>query len=339
MTVGYRLRKAGLAPFYICQGPREVDRIEKGYCQRVSGYSLDKAIGALLVETVTPLAMEVALNVQQELQSRWDEADRLRRLQVDRARYESELARRRFLRVDPDNRLVAASLEAEWNSKLLALSEAEQNYERQCEADQLKASAVQREQVLALATNFPQLWNDPGTPDRERKRMIRLLIEDITIRKGEQIQLDVRFRGGMSKTLMLPRPLSYCESHKQNPAMIAEMDRLLDDYNYADVARILNEKGFKTGDGLPLTSIAVGYVRKAYGLKSRFDRLRERGMLTISEMARACGVSINTIGHWRQKGWIGAHSINDRTQFLFEDPGQNPPKKYARRVSAITIRL
>jgi hypothetical protein len=109
--------------------------------------------------------------------------------------------------------------------------------------------------------------------------------------------------------------------------------------NYADVARILNEKGFKTGDGLPLTSIAVGYVRKAYGLKSRFDRLRERGMLTISEMARACGVSINTIGHWRQKGWIGAHSINDRTQFLFEDPGQNPPKKYARRVSAITIRL
>jgi len=79
---------------------------------------------------VTPLALEVALSVQQELQSRWDEADRLRRLQVDRARYESELARRRFLRVDPDNRLVAASLEAEWNSKLHALSEAEQNYER-----------------------------------------------------------------------------------------------------------------------------------------------------------------------------------------------------------------
>ena len=148
MTVGYRQRKAGLAPFYICQGPREVDRIDKGYCQRVSGYSLDKAIGALLVETVTPLALEVALSVQQELQSRWDEADRLRRLQVDRARYESELARRRFLRVDPENRLVAASLEAEWNSKLRALSEAEQNYERQREADQLKVSTVQREQVL-----------------------------------------------------------------------------------------------------------------------------------------------------------------------------------------------
>ena len=107
MSVGYRQRKAGLAPDYICQGRREVDRIEKGYCQRISGYSLDVAIGALLVETVTPLALEVALSVQQELQSRWDEAERLRRLQVDHARYESELARRRFLRVDPDNRLVA----------------------------------------------------------------------------------------------------------------------------------------------------------------------------------------------------------------------------------------
>ena len=334
MTVGYRVRKAGVYPFYICQGPREVDRIEKGYCQRVSGYSLDKAIGALLVETVTPLALEVALNVQQELQSRWDEADRLRRLQVDRARYESELARRRFLRVDPDNRLVAASLEAEWNSKLRALSEAEQNYERQRQADQLNVSGEQREQVLALATNFPQLWTNPRTADRERKRMVRLLIEDVTVRKGERVQLDVRFRGGMSKTLMLPRPLSYCESHKQDPTMVAEMDRLLDDYNFADVARILNEKGFKTGDGLPLTPPAVGYIRTAYRLKGRFDRLRERGMLTMIEMARRCGVSRNTIGRWRQKGVIHAHAVNDRNQFLFENPGPNLPRKHDRRVSS-----
>jgi recombinase-like zinc beta ribbon protein len=321
MTVGYRQRKAGTYPFYICQGPREVDRIEKGYCQRVSGYSLDKAIGSLLVETVTPLALEVALNVQQELQSRWDEADRLRRLQVDRAHYESELARRRFLRVDPDNRLVAASLEADWNSKLRALSEAEQNYERQRQADQLKVSSEQREQVLALATNFPQLWNNPGTANRERKRMVRLLIEDVTVRKRERVQLDVRFRGGKSKTLMLPRPLSYCESHKQNPAMVAELDHLLDDYNYADVARILNEKGYKTGDGLPLTPPAVGYIRTAYRLKSRFDRLRERGMLTLLEAARRHGVSANTVSNWRRKNRIRAHAINDRNQFLFEDSG------------------
>jgi hypothetical protein len=114
------------------------------------------------------------------------------------------------------------------------------------------------------------------------------------------------------------------------------MDRLLENHNYADVARILNEKGFKTGDGLPLTSIAVGYVRKAYGLKSRFDRLCERGMLTISEIAQTCGVSTKTISAWRQKGLIRAHAINDRTQCLFEDPRPNPPKKGKRRISGET---
>jgi hypothetical protein len=103
--------------------------------------------------------------------------------------------------------------------------------------------------------------------------------------------------------------------------MVAELDRLLDDYNYADVACILNEKKFKTGDGLPLTSTAVGYIRTAYGLRSRFERLRERGMLTLSEIARRCGVSRNTISDWRRTGRIGAHAINDRNQFLFGNPG------------------
>jgi hypothetical protein len=124
-----------------------------------------------------------------------------------------------------------------------------------------------------------------------------------------------------SESKCWPWPLSYCESHKQNPAMAAEMDRLLDNYNYADVARILNENGLKTGDGLPLTSPAVGYIRTAYGLKSRFDRLRERGMLTMPEIARRCGVSTKTISDWRRKNRIRAHAINDRNQFLFEDPG------------------
>jgi hypothetical protein len=115
--------------------------------------------------------------------------------------------------------------------------------------------------------------------------------------------------------------------------MVAEIDRLLNDYNYADTARILNERGFKTGDGLTLSSITVGYVRKAYGLKSRFDRLRERGLLTISEVAQACGVSTETISEWRGKGLLRGYAINDRNQFLFENPEPDPPKKHRRAIS------
>jgi len=91
--------------------------------------------------------------------------------------------------------------------------------------------------------------------------------------------------------------------------------------------------GFKTGDGLSLTSTAVGYIRAAYGLKSRFDRLRERGMLTMLEVARRCGVSTKTISDWRRKSRIRAHAVNDRNQFLFDDPGPNPLSKNGRSVS------
>jgi|GEM_PF-3309730 len=137
------------------------------------GGALDRAVGDLLVEAMSPLALEVALSVQEELQARADEADRLRHQQVERARYEAELAQRRYLRVDPDNRLVASSLEAEWDAKLRALAAAQDDYERQ-RAEQTVLDDAQRQKVLALATDFPRMWADPATPARERKAMARL---------------------------------------------------------------------------------------------------------------------------------------------------------------------
>lgn len=163
--------------------------------------------------------------------------------------------------------------------------------------------------------------------------MVRLLIEDVTIRKGEQVQLDVRFRGGTSKTLMLPRPVSYCESHKQQPEMEAEMDPSWSITITQTWRECLTNEISKRAKGLPLTSVAAGYVRKAYGLKSRLDRIRERGLLTISEMAQVCGVCTKTISEWRQKGLLRGRAINDRNQFLFENPGPTPPKKHRRTLS------
>lgn len=132
MTVGYYSQHGQLVPKYLCQ--REGIENAQPKCQEVVGRELDLAIGDLLVETVSPLALEVALAVQEELQARAEEADLLRYQQVERARYEAELAQRRYLRVDPDNRLFADSLEADWNAKLRALGAAEEEYERQRQA-------------------------------------------------------------------------------------------------------------------------------------------------------------------------------------------------------------
>lgn len=107
----------------------------------------------------------------------------MRRKQVERARYEADLAQRRYMHVDPANRLVADALEAEWNSKLRALNEAQEEYERLRQADRLAIDAAQRARIAALASDFPRLWQDPRTPDREKKRMVRLLLEDVTLLK------------------------------------------------------------------------------------------------------------------------------------------------------------
>ena len=107
MTVRYHTRGSHRYPDYVCQ--RQGIEHGESNCQMIPGAGIDQAVGGLLVEAITPLALEVALRVQQELQSRLGEADRLRQKQVERARYEADLAQRRYLRVDPDNRLVADS--------------------------------------------------------------------------------------------------------------------------------------------------------------------------------------------------------------------------------------
>jgi DNA invertase Pin-like site-specific DNA recombinase len=203
MKVIYHVRSGQRVPDYICDGRTVND--PQPMCQWISGKDVDKAVGDLLLEIVTPTAIEATLAVQQELQTRLDEVERLRKQQVERARYEAELAQRRYMRVDPDNRLVADTLEADWNQKLRAFQEAQQEYERERQKDCMAMDESVRSRLHTLATEFPRLWRDPNTPDRERKRLAHLLLEDVTLIKREQLLIHVRFPGGATRTLeMLP---------------------------------------------------------------------------------------------------------------------------------------
>ena len=284
------------------------------------GGGLDRAVGDLLVQTMSPLALEVALSVQDELQARADEADGLRRQQVERARYEVELAQRRYLRVDPDNRLVAGSLEAEWDAKLRALAAAQDDYERQ-RAKEAVLDDAQRQQVLALATDFPRMWADPATPARERKRMARLLIDDVTLLKGDEVVANVRFRGGATETIRLPRPKPAAELHKLDPSVVAEVDRLLADHTEREVAEFLNSAGLQPPVGDQFTTWVVWKIRKAHGLESRFSRLRRQGLLTVDEMAEALGVHPTTVKKRQARGQLASVAYNDKDQRLYFPPG------------------
>jgi DNA invertase Pin-like site-specific DNA recombinase len=195
MTLRYHQRGGRLSPDYVCQ--KQCVEECRPLCQNVPGGVVDDALSALIVDSISPLALEVALNVQQQLQERLAEADRLRRQVVERAQYEAEQARIRYMRVDPNNRLVADTLEALWNDKLRQLEQAHQEYEKQRQNAQRTISQEQKAQILVLAEDFPRLWRDPATSDRDRKRMARLILEDVTLKRDQTlITVQVRFKGG-----------------------------------------------------------------------------------------------------------------------------------------------
>jgi len=325
MSVRYHHRWGGLNPDYCCDGQGK--KVADSKCQSIPGYGIDEAVGDLLVQAMNPIALEVSLAVQQELQERIEEADQLRCKQLERARYESELTRQRFMRVSPDNRLVADSLEADWNIKLKLVAEAEEHYKRHREQDRKVLDEETRARIMALASDFPRLWKNPSTPIRERKRMARLLIEDVTLLKGEDITAHVRFKGGKIQTIHLPRPLSYFEKRKTDAAVVVEIDRLLSTHTTGEVADELNRQGHLSGDGHPFDSRRVIKLIRAYGLKPRYDRLRETGLLTAAELAERFGVRQGTIRNWLANGRFRAYRVNDTGQHLFEDPGPSVPDK------------
>jgi DNA invertase Pin-like site-specific DNA recombinase len=316
MSIHYYREPEAIYPVYKCQ--EESVRRGGRVCQSVPGKVVDAAIGKLLLELMTPLTMEAAWAVQQEIETRLAETDQLRRGQVERARYEAELARRRYFKVDPDNRLVADVLEAEWNNKLRAYQAAQEEYERQHQKDQILINNETREKILALAQDFPRIWNDPNLEPRERKRMLRLLIEDVTLIKAEEITVHVRLRGGETRTLKLPKPVPITELCKTKPETVAEIDRLLNEHSDNEVAEILTQQGHRTWRGEAYTEEKVAHIRYAYRLPSRYDRLRAKGCLTAKELSAELDVSMTTIHQWGRNGLLRRHRYDKGVGCLYE---------------------
>ena len=328
MTLHYRYRKRDdrLVPRYECV--REQGQWGTSRCQHITGDGVDDAVGKLLMESVTPLTLEVALNVQRELQKRFEEADRIRRQQVERTQYEANLAHRRYMQVDPENRLVVGTLENQWNEKLCALEKAKEEYERLYRENHAVMDKNKEEEILALATDFPRLWQNPNVSDKQRKRMVRLLIEDVTLLVGKDVTVHVRFKGGAIKTLSVPKPKTGAEIRRTKPEIIKEIDHLLDHHTDRDVANMLNEKGYRSSVGeLPFTAYMIARLRRSHHIKSHCERLRERGMLTAPEMAKKLNISTCTLETWRKKGLLKRHPCN-RNKYLFEPL---PDKDYERR--------
>jgi DNA invertase Pin-like site-specific DNA recombinase len=330
MTVNYHTRSSGeLVPNYHCS--REGIATGTSPCQTINGTGVDAAVANLVLEQLTPLAIETALAVTTELAQHAAEADRIRQMSVQRAEHTAEAARRRYLAVDPTNRLVADQLEADWNNKLRELVDARDEYERATTAGNRPLTDEQHTRIRALATDLPALWANPTTPMRERKRLIRLLLTDVTlIDTGEQITAHVRLSGGQQHTLKLPRPLRAWEQHTTPPTTITLIEQLLDEHTYDQTVEILNQRGLTGGWGKPFTVVSLTQLCRLRGIPSHHQRLRARGMLTLQEIAQQLAVSTQTVKVWQRRGQITGRRIDGRRAHLYH-PGQNRPTDRRRR--------
>jgi len=337
--VRYAARRGRQEAWYVCDRGHAT-RGEPD-CQSIAGAPIDHAIGSLVTEKMTPAAVELALEIRREVEARYEEADQLRCRAVERAQIEADLAQRRFMLVDPSNRLVADTLEREWNEKLRALAETREERERARQQDHVVLDEAVRQRLVAMMTDFRKLWDDPSTPNRERKRLLAYIIEDATLIKipGEGItKIRVRFKGGKTETLATRNPKSSAQQIKTPPEVVDLVDQLLDHHIYSEIAAILNERGFRPGGSARpgrgenrFTAKHVAYVMHTYGLRSRYDRLRQRGMLNKSEMADRLGVHEQTVDRWAKYELIRAHFYNDHGWQLYEPPGPNTPVKHCSR--------
>jgi DNA invertase Pin-like site-specific DNA recombinase len=324
MTVRYHTRTDGTCvPDYVCQATGIAHGIP--ICQFMPGAGIDAAISSLILDTVTPLALEAALTVTDELNARAAQANQIRAACVQRAQHAADAARRRYLAVDPTNRLVADTLEADWNDKLRELADAQDDYDKARRAGATAPDDTQRDRIRALASDFPALWNNPATPMRERKRLTRLLITDVTlIKTSDGITAHVRWRGGQHHTLALPLPLNAWQERKTPQTTIDLIDQLLNEHTYRQATGILTQRGITSGDSKAFTPGRLRAHCDRYRLRSHHQRLRETGLLTLDEIAGELGAHPSSIKRWYRLGLITGRLADDRGTCLYHT-GQTRP--------------
>ena len=303
--------------YYRCR--KQHDRYGKNICQSIRAEAVDCEISRFVIASMNRENINLALSVQDQIRTEFAAADAQRANRIEALRYEVDLAQRRFFEVDPANRLVAATLESDWNERLLILEQACREREAHTTARDAAFSDQQVLRVQQLTQDFERVWNAPDTKNTDRKRLLGLLIEDATLtRDGYEVTIELRMRGGKTLTLdsvSLPKPAALLK--KTRPETLAALDRLLDTHTAKGAARELNRTGHRNWKGELYNTTRVQSIRRTYGLRSHVERmqgrLREQGYATAAEMAQQFGVSVCTI-----RGWARKNCHLERKVFLTE---------------------
>ena len=277
---------------YECSASR-ADQQATPTCRSIAAQGVDEAVAPQLLTALAPDQIALALAAADEVADRHTRTHKAAELAVERARYETDRAERAFTRVEPENRLVARTLETRWEDKLTALAEAEAALKA---VRKTRPPLPEPATLHTLATDLPRLWNAPDTHDRDRKRLLRALIADITVlpeTDRRQTRIGIRWHTGATDQVTLTRG-----TPRTPPAAIELITRLGPKLTDEEPVTELATAGLHTGKERPFDIKAVRWARHAYRVQAPRTVPFQPGEIGIDEMARILKVSYSAACYW-----------------------------------------
>ena len=304
MTVRYT-GNGGIRPVYECLGRWEHGN--KATCSSIPAMVIDQAVSEKVLSVMKISELEIALKVIHNINSENQVSDRQWLLSLERAQYEANRAERQFMLADPENRLVVRSLEANWDQKLKDLEKLKQDYALHCSRKLWSPSEKEEEDIRRLAERIPEIWSSPLTTPKDKKRIIRILVEDVTVfaeKRCRDFSIGIRFRSGKCEKLSLEKSLP-APDRKRHSAdtvnMIREFSSIMDDH---EIAEQLNRAEVTTPDGKAFTTASVRWLRYKHHIPGLFQT--EKQGISVSEAASLLGISSNRVYSGISSGKIPA---------------------------------
>jgi DNA invertase Pin-like site-specific DNA recombinase len=307
----YRGRNS--TPAYHCVG-KDLVNGRGVYCLNIGGPAIEQAVADAFLKAITPAAIQATVISVQQLQANHDAALAQWRLEVERLRYEAHKAERRYRLVEPENRLVSRGLESEWERRLRDVAAAETELGRREGQQPSTIGPEQVKRIQLLGTDLRHVWTAATTTDRDRKELLRTLLEEVVVavkRAERQAHLTLRWRGGAITTLDVAVPGYRPSGPRTDEDTIALLPRLAALYPDGIIAGIFNRQGRKTATGERFTANQVGSLRRYRNIPCYQppDGLLDGEVVTIRKAAQILGLNTSTIHRWLNDGFIAGEQV------------------------------
>jgi DNA invertase Pin-like site-specific DNA recombinase len=284
------------------------------YCQHLPGACLDEFVSRQVLVALEPAALEVSLAAVERLEEERAGLLRLWQQRLERAHYESERAARQYHVVEPENRLVARSLERAWEEKLAAQQRLEEDYQRFLRQEPHALTAAERDAIRRLAADIPALWGAPATTAAERKEILRQVVERVVVAAegpSEQVRVRIVWVGGGETEGIVVRPITELANLSYYPQLCQRLAALSDrGLSVSAIAEQLQADGFApVRAGVRIGPQGVRELQQRLGLRQRRSHTADRSGLgpnewLVAELMSMVGIAKSTIHTWIQRGWV-----------------------------------